>query len=190
MIPENELIWIEAGYRIFAFKGPGAVKIELLAREVGISKSSFYHHFADLGIFNEKMMALHIMRGSQIAAQAKLCKSFDPDFLKLLAANSEDLLFNRQLRIHRNNIAYQLCFERANAMVETAILDVWAATIGLSEHKHIARNVFNVMSDIFYNRVTHETISYEWMQEFLTGIYAFLNDIIRSSGIMSAETKR
>ena len=43
--------WLEVGYAIFSNEGPKGLKIEVLAREVGKSKSSFYHCFADLDIF-------------------------------------------------------------------------------------------------------------------------------------------
>ena len=97
MFTDTEKPWIEAGYRIFAYKGPDALKVELLAREVGISKSSFYHHFADLNIFTDKLTSLHIHKAEIIAAEAKLCQKFDPDFILLLMSNKEDLLFNRQI---------------------------------------------------------------------------------------------
>ncbi len=48
---ENKDIWIKTGYEIFALSGENGLKIEVLAKKVGISKSSFYHHFADLEIF-------------------------------------------------------------------------------------------------------------------------------------------
>jgi AcrR family transcriptional regulator len=44
--------WIQAGYALFAEQGPSALKIEVLAKMVGISKSSFYHYFADLEVFD------------------------------------------------------------------------------------------------------------------------------------------
>ncbi len=48
---EKQEIWIIKGYETFALFGEKVLKIEKLAKDVGISKSSFYHHFADLDIF-------------------------------------------------------------------------------------------------------------------------------------------
>ena len=39
--------WIAAGLRLLAESGESAVGIEPLARRVGATKGSFYHHFAD-----------------------------------------------------------------------------------------------------------------------------------------------
>ena len=50
---QNELIWIKTGYEVFATSGSGNLRIESLAQKVGISKSSFYHYFADIEVFTQ-----------------------------------------------------------------------------------------------------------------------------------------
>jgi len=40
-------VWLAAGLRLLAERGEAAVGIEPLARRVGATKGSFYHHFAD-----------------------------------------------------------------------------------------------------------------------------------------------
>ena len=39
--------WIGAALRLLAESGPDAIGIEVLARRLGATKGSFYHHFAD-----------------------------------------------------------------------------------------------------------------------------------------------
>lgn len=39
--------WIRAAIRAFRSGGRGAVRVDVLAKESGISRGSFYHHFAD-----------------------------------------------------------------------------------------------------------------------------------------------
>ncbi|MEM7514864.1 MAG: TetR/AcrR family transcriptional regulator, partial [Bacteroidota bacterium] len=51
--------WLKAGYDIFSQEGPGGLKVERLARIVGKSKSSFYHHFADLEIYTSFLLEYH-----------------------------------------------------------------------------------------------------------------------------------
>ena len=60
LITDKEKIWIITGYESFAQSGESGLKIEQLAKVVGISKSSFYHHFADLDIFIEKLLLHHL----------------------------------------------------------------------------------------------------------------------------------
>ena len=51
---DTKLPWILCGYDIFSKEGSNGLKIEVIARRVNKSKSSFYHHFADLDLFIEK----------------------------------------------------------------------------------------------------------------------------------------
>jgi AcrR family transcriptional regulator len=48
--------WIEAGLRALAAGGPDAVRIELLARALGVSKGGFYWHFDDRRALLEEML--------------------------------------------------------------------------------------------------------------------------------------
>src|SRR3954468_4651222 len=48
--------WIEEGLRALAAGGPGAGRIELLARSLGVTKGGFYWHFDDRGALLEEML--------------------------------------------------------------------------------------------------------------------------------------
>lgn len=48
--------WIAAGFRALTAKGPGALKAEPLARELGTTKGSFYWHFKDVPAFQAAML--------------------------------------------------------------------------------------------------------------------------------------
>lgn len=48
--------WIKAGLQALAAGGPGAVRIEVLAQELGVTKGGFYGHFADRNAFLEEML--------------------------------------------------------------------------------------------------------------------------------------
>lgn len=178
----NALPWIEAGYRVFAEQGPEALKVEQLARQVGISKTSFYHHFADLEVFTEQLMAHHCARAVQLAEQAAACRSIDPDFLRLLATNRLDMLFQRQLRMRRDNLGFQLCYQRAHGAVEERILPAWAEALGIPGQLTPAREMFAVVTDVFYQRLTNANLTYAWVAGLLREIEAFIRHAMKSSG--------
>jgi AcrR family transcriptional regulator len=48
--------WIAAGLKALAAGGPGAVRIEALAQELGVTKGGFYGHFADRNALLEEML--------------------------------------------------------------------------------------------------------------------------------------
>jgi AcrR family transcriptional regulator len=48
--------WIEEGLRALAAGGPDAVRVEVLAQTLGVTKGGFYGHFADRGALLEEML--------------------------------------------------------------------------------------------------------------------------------------
>jgi AcrR family transcriptional regulator len=48
--------WIEAGLRVLADGGPGAVRIEVLAESLGVTKGGFYGYFADRNALLAEML--------------------------------------------------------------------------------------------------------------------------------------
>lgn len=181
MIKSIEQGWILAGYAIFAKEGPAGLKVERVAREVGKSKSSFYHLFADTEIFTEKLLAYHLERAREVAAKSAEAKNLVPELLELLFEIKQDLLFNKQLRIYRDNPDFRKCFEQANARVEETFIVKWAESLGLAHHPDLARKILNMTVDNFYLRITEENMSYEWLLSFLNEIRILVKDIIRTT---------
>lgn len=48
--------WIDAGLKVLAAGGPDAVRIEPLAKSLGVTRGSFYGHFADRAALLEAML--------------------------------------------------------------------------------------------------------------------------------------
>lgn len=48
--------WIEEGLRALAAAGPDAVRVEVLAKSLGVTKGGFYGYFADRGALLEAML--------------------------------------------------------------------------------------------------------------------------------------
>lgn len=48
--------WVEAGLRALASGGPGAVRVEVLAKDLGVTKGGFYGYFADRDALLEAML--------------------------------------------------------------------------------------------------------------------------------------
>ncbi len=174
MTTELMQAWILVGYEVFAQEGPKGLKVEALARSVGKSKSSFYHHFADLEVFTELLLQYHLERSAIIAEQEKQCTQVVPDLLNVLVAAKQDLLFNRQLRINRDVPAFKKCFEASSKDVAEAILDIWADMLGLKEHTYLAQIVLNLSLENFYLQITAETLTYEWLTSYVNELQAMV----------------
>ncbi len=48
--------WIKGGFRALTKGGPEAIKVEAIAREMEVSKGSFYWHFKDVGALKKAML--------------------------------------------------------------------------------------------------------------------------------------
>jgi AcrR family transcriptional regulator len=49
--------WLDRGLKALAAKGAGALKAESLAKSMGVSRGSFYWHFADIAAFRNAILA-------------------------------------------------------------------------------------------------------------------------------------
>jgi AcrR family transcriptional regulator len=58
--------WIDFALTALAHEGADALKADVLARQLGVSRGSFYWHFADLGAFHARV----IERWKQVATEA------------------------------------------------------------------------------------------------------------------------
>ena len=62
--------WISAGLRALAKDGFAAVKADLLAKKLGVSRGSFYWHFKDIDAFHKAV----IRRWQEVATQAVIAE--------------------------------------------------------------------------------------------------------------------
>jgi AcrR family transcriptional regulator len=150
--------------------------VEVIARQVNKSKSSFYHHFADLEVFTEILLNHHLEKAKAIAEREKFCKNVVPDLLNLLLEIREDLLFNRQLRINRNIIQFKACFEKSSQEVGEAILGIWAEALGLRANSDLARIVLKLSLENFYLQITEETLTYEWLLNYVRELQTMVQE--------------
>ncbi len=171
--------WIETGYELFSKEGPGALKIDKLARKVGVSRSSFYYLFADLDVFEEKLLAYHACRAQGAAEKVKMCKAIEPDFLLLIMAEKDYVLFNRQLRVHRDNPRYKAGFESAIALVGQETMNIFTEMLELQRKPEVARSVFQMTADILFHRLTVGNFNYEWLKDFMLEIKLLVKDMNR-----------
>lgn len=69
--------WIEAGLRALAAGGPDAVRIEVLAQELGITRGSFYWHFQDRAAFLDELLDTWERRSTDEALERVECEGGD-----------------------------------------------------------------------------------------------------------------
>lgn len=165
--------WIEKGYNTFAHEGPLGLKIEKLAREVGKNKSSFYHYFADLDVFVGILLEHHLKQAYVIAEKEANCTSLE-ELIDILVTHKTDLLFNRQLRIHRERADFEKCFQKTTEISIKAILGIWSHIIGLNDNTYLAQLVLQLSLENFYLQITEKTLNHKWLNNYFDELQTFI----------------
>jgi AcrR family transcriptional regulator len=178
-----KLPWIEAGYNLFSEHGPNGLKVEVIAREVKKSKSSFYHHFSNLEVFTEELLFFHMQRANMIADRERACKTIVPELLNVLVDAKTDLLFNRQLRIHRDNTAFKRCFEQSNQLASEALMNLWATELGLADNQKLADLLFKLTMDNFYLQISDKNLTYPWLLNYFAELAVMVAEMRKTEAV-------
>ncbi|MBL7706604.1 MAG: TetR/AcrR family transcriptional regulator [Taibaiella sp.] len=166
MIKDNKETWIKAGYELFSIAGQSLLKIEPLAKIVGKSKSSFYHHFADLELFTEQLLKYHIAQSKIIAGKEQNCKNIDPELIDILVEHRIDLLFNRQLRINQNIKSFALTLAQSNSILGAAFVNVWIKDLDLQLSRRQIEGLFSLALENFFLQINSVNLNYEWLSGY------------------------
>lgn len=157
--------WIKVGYQIFAYEGAAGLKIERLSKRIGKNKSSFYHLFTDVEIFTKHLLEYHLAQTEIIAEKEFNCSS-KKELIDILIEHKIDLLFNRQLRIHRENSNFEACFSKVNQITGKAIARIWSEIIDLKNNAYLAELIFKLSLENFFLQITDETINHDWLNNY------------------------
>ncbi|MBX9781309.1 MAG: TetR/AcrR family transcriptional regulator [Chitinophagaceae bacterium] len=179
MTDDSKEIWIKAGYETFAFLGHGGLKIEPLAKKVGKSKSSFYHHFADLEIFIDLLLQYHLEQSNIIADEEKKAKSINPELINVFINHKVDLLFNRQLRIHRNLKHFSDALNQSNKIVGNAFVKVWVKDLNLQLNQKQIESIFALALENFFLQINSDNINYNWLSEYFSNLKKITSSFTR-----------
>ena len=92
--------WINQGVKTLAKSGFTALKAEPLAKAMGVSRGSFYWHFADIAAYHAAILARwHEVAAEQIIANVEAAsKDENPLALLLRRVFSERLMLERAVR--------------------------------------------------------------------------------------------
>jgi AcrR family transcriptional regulator len=175
MIKKDE-VWIQKGYTIFALFGDKGLSIEQMAKEVGISKSSFYHRFGDLEVFIERLLLYHVDRSNIIAEKERNAKRINPDLINILVDHKIDLLFNRQLRVNSCRSRYKETLLESTRVIGNDFIKLWLLDTKIDFSLYQAEGFFELAIENFFMQINIENLNAEW----LVAYFEQLNRISRS----------
>jgi AcrR family transcriptional regulator len=95
--------WLDLGLDVLATDGPSALRIDPLAARLGLSKGSFFHHFASAAAFRSALLARYETEASEALAltAARLETAGPAGVLRELAASvgTEDSPLHPELEV-------------------------------------------------------------------------------------------
>jgi AcrR family transcriptional regulator len=166
----REEIWIKKGYELFAIHGEKGLNIEQLAKQVGISKSSFYHHFADSQGFIEKLLQRHLKRSKIIAEMERKAQSINPGLIQIILEHRADFLFNRQLRINAHHASYKATLLKSNQIIGKDFIHLWLRDSRIPLTFQQAEGVFDLALENFFLQLNLENFTKEWLESYFENL--------------------
>ncbi|WP_089743300.1 TetR/AcrR family transcriptional regulator [Chryseobacterium taihuense] len=163
-------IWIITGYEMLALQGENALKIEMLAKKIGISKSSFYHHFADMQLFVEALLNYHLEQSKVIAEKERLAQTIQPELIEILVEHKIDLLFNRQLRFNQQKNEFRETLEKSNQIIGNEFVRIWATDLQLNLSVKQLESIFELALENFFLQINPENITFEWISNYFENL--------------------
>lgn len=159
--------WIEMGYNVFAKEGLPGIRIEALARNLGLNKSSFYHFFGDLERYKEELIRYHFTKAGDLLSDISLCANFDPEFLNVVIKHRVSVVVHMQLVTNRKVPLFFNAYEKINDIVDPRAVPFWAAFIGIPHNPELALKYWQVVRDMFYLRVSLDNLTYTFLKNIV-----------------------
>jgi AcrR family transcriptional regulator len=159
--------WIDTGYLLFAEEGPDGIQIERLSRMTKLNKSGFYHYFGDREIYLERLMEKHFNYGVAFRDEMNKVVHFDPEFIQVLIAFPDTLLFHYQLVRNKHVPLLLNTYLKINEMVDPVNIRLFAAFIGINNQMEFTGKYYSQVRDMFYLQLTRDRLNYPHLKTFM-----------------------
>ena len=155
--------WIKAGYELFASQGLDGVRVERVARMLGLNKSGFYHYFVDLDNFSRQLIQHHSTAFDAFLEDVGQCQNIDPEYISVLIKHKITIMGQIHLVGDRGSRLLNGTHKALDDKIDFAILDIWADHIQLPNNLSLALEYHKLVRDAFYSRVNLENFNYEYL---------------------------
>lgn len=170
MKQDKKRIWLQAGYEIFALKGPGGLQVEPIAKIVGKNKSSFYHYFANMEIFLDELLAHHITQVKLMCEKENKAKHFNPDIIHIFIEHKMDVLFNKQLRLHQENEAFRKVLQVSDKDLAEVYTFLLKTDFQLNLKQKEVDSFFQLALHNFFLQINADNLNFEWLASYFDEI--------------------
>jgi len=180
---ETRQLWIEKGYEHFALYGPKNLSINKLSKTTGSSRASFYHHFGDIDVFVDELLAKHWYLTETINSSGrKECKRLLPDLYNLLEQNPLPLQFSLQLFHNRSNPEFNFVFIKSyEEIAKSFALKLFIKHFGLLQSEREVYPLWLTLGEAWYSRLDPNDLTSETLQKHSKEVLQSLSEFVKSS---------
>ena len=174
--------WLQQGYVDFAKQGPENLSIKHMGEAIGASRSSFYHHFAEMDLFIDELLAQHWDICQEFNEAGKeACQNLIPDLYDLLAQYPIPLSFSRQLFHNRHIPRYNFLFVKTyQASAEAFVLNLFAKHMDLQLPQRDLNHLFLTLGEAWYSRLDPKDLSAATLRKHSEDILQDLSNLMGS----------
>ncbi|MEZ4687034.1 MAG: hypothetical protein R3B47_13485 [Bacteroidia bacterium] len=95
--------------------------------------------------------------------------------IEVLLEHKTDLLFNRQLRIHRENEVSGL-FCKTNELTFQSFANLWTELLDLEDNSYLAGLERWLSIENFFIQITDETLNREWLGSYFQNLQTMVRE--------------
>lgn len=167
--------WIRSGYERLAWLGPDRLHVEALARAVGSSKSSFYHHFVDQELFLAALLEYHRQQVALLSAAEAACTCVDPEIFTVLVAHRTTLLVQRQLLLNSHLPSVAECAQWATETTSAVVIPLFARELGLQPMSAAAEAALTLALHDVLMSVHEESFSVDALRRHMERLWTVIS---------------
>lgn len=181
-IENTRQLWIEKGYEHFALYGPKNLSINKISKTTGSSRASFYHHFGDIEVFIDELLAKHWqITETFIHSGREHCRQLMPDLYDLCEQNPVPLKFALQLFHHRSTPEFNFLFIKSyEAIAKSFALELFINHFELIQNKTEVYNLWLTLGEAWYSRIDPNDLTSASLQRHAGEILQNLSEFVNS----------
>lgn len=130
----------------------------------------------------------HVTRCGIIAQEEKDCETLE-EILVVFLAFKEDLLFHRQLRVHRATPDFEACLDQTTTLLIPAFLLLWMKLLDLPSQSYLAKMILKLSVDNFFLQITPENFQVSWLNNYFKTLIATLRALRESYPMNKSRNK-
>jgi len=187
MTPLKSDRWIKAGYNLLAREAADTINVERIAKLLNANKSGFYHYFGTREAYFKELLVYHTRAAEDVAKEIALCKSIDPDLLRVVIKFKSFFLVESQLLMKSKSFHVDEDADVAGRIIGRALVECWNKIGGAPMDPAVVQAYLDIIRHFFYVRINADSMNLEALQELANKTKLVLGRVMSDKEINSKD---